>query len=150
MNVETAVYRLLIQDSGVSGVVSGRIFGGVLAQDVVYPAIAYRPDGARVKIRTMEGGCALWSQRMAVFSVTDQAHGGFRTAIQLDDAVDLALDEYFGTVTNGGSPEDTLEIQAIFSDRPSHAYQMRDLGGARLHECLTVFVVNYVGPDRSS
>lgn len=150
MNVETAVYRLLTQDSGVSGIVSSRVFGGVLKQDVVYPAIAYRPSGPRRVLRVMEGGCALFSQQMAVFSVTDDAHGAFKTSVLLDEAVFAALDEFSGTVSDGGSPEDTLEIQAIFSGHVAHEYQHRDLGGKRLHEFLTEFDVHYIDPTRSS
>ncbi len=146
MLIEQAVYELLSNDGGIAAIASGRIFGGVLPQELkTYPAIAYRPPatGNRRVIRVMEGGCSLVAQRVHVFSAARR----FSEASELDAAVFMALDEFFGTVDlPASSPMESIDIQAIFATNVAHAHQYDDR--LQLHNYVTEFEIHYTDPNR--
>jgi hypothetical protein len=134
----------LKNDGGVSALVGGRIFSGIIPQDTrIYPAIAYRPRGTRDVVRVLGGGCALVSQQFDVF-VASKANLG--EASRVDNAVTQALDEYRGTVGNGESPEETITIQQVFSALPAHSYAYDDK--TETHQFITSFEFHYLDPMR--
>lgn len=152
MQIEDAVYQLLKTDAAVTAIVSGRIFQGVMPQEVhSYPGIVYRApeDGGRAIIRTLEGGCTLVSQRIKVFSAAHKAN----QSGPLDIAVIKCLDEFSGTVTEPDtSPEESIEIQGIYLTQPdqglAHAYQYVDK--TKLHEFISEFDCYFIDPSRIS
>lgn len=148
MLIEEAVYKLLSTDSGVIALVGGRIFSGVLPQDLEgYPAIAYRAPatGNRRVIQVMEGGCSLVSQRIHVFSA-DKGKRKYGTAAELDAAVSIALNDYSGVVSiPATSPLESIDVQAIFQTTLAHAYGFDDK--TQTHNFVTEFEIHYTDPN---
>lgn len=143
MTIEDAIYHILRNNSGVTALVSGRIFGGILGESIrTYPAICYRPNPPRTVVRTLDGGCTLVLQHISVFS----ASRTFDAASDTDDAVRAALDEFRGTVSNGESPEETISIQNILMTPVSHEHQYVDK--TQLHEFETEFECHFLDPQR--
>lgn len=120
MTLEDAVYQLLSADSGVSSLVSTRIFSGQMPQkprsDDPYPAIVYRVVD-RNEEETLDAPLALVEELVDVFSVSSVNSG---EASRLDRAVIDALAGYRGDVSDGLSPESTITIQRIFTGTPAH------------------------------
>ncbi len=149
MDIETAIYRLLKDNSGVSGIVSGRIWFGELKQNVTYPAIAYKPLGDRVTTRTLDGLCSLTVETYLVFSADRLENKS--VASRLDSAVFAALDQFRGVVSDGGSPEETLTVVGIFGR--GHKYeddsQYRQ-GDAHIVNFVSEFEVHYLNPLKQS
>lgn len=145
MNIEQAIYQILKTDSGITARVAGRIFAGVAPQQVHDDEyLVYRSAGDRRIVRTLEGGCALFSQRMHVFS-TGKKYG---RAATLDDLVILTLDEFRNTVTlPDTSPSETLFIESIFLTPLSHEYQYVDK--TERHEFISEFDCHYLDPSRA-
>lgn len=145
MDIEDAIYEILKADAGVTAIVSGRIFGGVIRETLkTFPVVLYRSDGGRRPVRTLDGGCTLVEQRIHVFS----AARGMADASDLDYAIHSALDEFSGTVSNGGSPEQTIDIQGIFSGDLSHEHDYVDT--TELHQFVSEFNCNFIDPRRIS
>lgn len=143
MTIEDAIYQLLKNDAGVTAFVSGKIFCNHIDQGVSYPAIMYKPDGAMQYVDTLEGGVTLARQRILVFSGAYKA----ATAIAIDNAVIKKLFEFSGNVLMPGtSPEESIDIQGIFLGPMAHDLEYDDL--AKVHEALTVFIVDYLDPAR--
>lgn len=143
MDIEDAIYEILKADAGVIAVVSGRIFGGVIRETLkTFPVVMYKSDGGRKPIRTLQGGCSLVSQRIRVFS----AAPGLSVASDVDYAVHAALDEFRGTVGNGASPEETIEVQSIYSQPLSHDHEYVDK--TELHQFVSDFDCHFIDPRR--
>lgn len=146
MLIEQAVYKILKTDPGVTALVVGRIFAGVMPQqNQTFPAIVYRApaDSGRMNVYTLEGGIALVRQRIQVFS----AGRTYGQAALVDAAVGDALDEYRGTVVNlEASPSESIDIQGIFTTLVSHAHQYVDT--TQLHEFITEFECHFIDPRR--
>ncbi len=92
MLIESALYQILKNDTAIAALVGERIFSGKLPQKRrdgaaydSYPAIVYKPPplGGREVVRVLEGGCALISQPLHIFSV---AHTNYGAAARLDAA----------------------------------------------------------------
>lgn len=148
MDIETAIYRLLKNDSGVSGVVSGRIFGGVLPQNAALPAIVYRPVGRLKTRRPIELGNSLVTERVQVWSAARDKRDGkspYSVASELDRLALAALDEFVGRVYDDASPPESIWIHGMFSSTPAHDYQHEDATG--LHQFLTEYEVTYSDPQ---
>lgn len=146
MLIEQAIYKILKTTAGVTNLVVGRIFAGVMPQqNTTYPAIVYRtpPDGGRLMTEVLEGGCSLVRQRIHVFS----AGRTYGQAALVDAAVGDALQEYHGTVYNtDASPQESIDIQSIFMTLMSHAHQYVDK--TELHEFVTEFECYFIDPRR--
>jgi hypothetical protein len=151
VNIEQALYKLLKTDAAVSGFVAGRIFAGVMPQQVeTYPAIAYRAPaaggrgaGSRETFHTLPSGCTLVRQRLQVFSAAKT----YGEAALLDEAVYTLLDEFRGTVIrDGSSPEESIDIQGVFLGDPAHAYVFEDK--TQLHQFVSEFAFNFIDPSR--
>lgn len=132
MLVEEALYKLLSANPGLSSLVSARIFPGVLAQTVTYPAIAYRVVG-RDHVERLEsrasGGLA--NSRIRFFSVAKGGVLAYAMAKAVDEALRLALQGFSGEISDGASPETTLTIDGIFPistldfyDDPTQTHQI--------------------------
>lgn len=152
MLIEEAVYQLLSANAGVTALASGRIFAGVLPQDLQnYPAIAYRAPatGNRMNRRTiqvMEGGCSLVAQRIHVFSAA-KGKRDYGPAAELDAAVCGALEDYQGTVSiPASSPLESIYVQGIFATTLAHAYGFDDK--TQTHNFVTEFEIHYTDPNR--
>ena len=139
---------LLKLEPTVTALVAGRIFSGVLPQTVTFPAIAYRPFGGRKVVRTLSGGIALVEEAYHVFSA-DKGLGHFGVATELDRAVNVALDEFSGTIVDTSSllsPPDSMDVQIIYSGDICHEYEYDDK--LQLHQFVSEFRVHYLDPLR--
>lgn len=147
MLAEDAVYIILRDDAGVGALAGNSIHGGVLPNPLIggFPTIIYRGE-ERGRVETLEGGVALVSpQRIALYSVAQT----YKTAAELRDAIEAALHEFSGDVTNDESPSTTFQVQGIFL--VSHDYRKDDEGvqgrpGLNLHEFLSVYDVHFLPP----
>lgn len=137
MDVEKALFRILCGSAGVSALVGDRIYPGVLAQKVVYPAIAYRLVRREI-LPVMEdpGASTLVSSRLRIFST---AHGSDRygQAKEIDRAVYAALQGYRGIVTDGLSPADEIEIQRAFLATTFDGYE----DSTQTHQVISDFTI---------
>lgn len=143
--IEQAIYALLKASSGVTDIVAGKIFSGVAKQTAVAPYVVYRtpPEGARRITRTIDGDCTLVRDGVLIFSV-GRTYG---EAAELDAAIEDALDEYAGTVTNtDASPEESIDIQQIRLDSPAHGHQYVD--DTKLHEFLSKYECDFTDPRK--
>lgn len=145
MNIEQAVYQILKTDAGIIALVSGRIFAGVAPQEVHDDQfLVYRSAGDRRHVRTLEGGCALFTQRMHVFS----AGRKYGQAAVLDDVVIQVLDEFRNTVTlPATSPPESIFIEGIFLTPLAHEYDYID--STQRHQFISEFECTFLDPVRA-
>lgn len=108
MLVEKAFNLLLQEDTGVSAIVSGRVYSGNAPQTATYPLIAHRTEG-RSHIISLKASNGLRRTRFRVFSAAKT----YAAAKNLDEAVRLAIQDFRGVVSDTASPPDTLRIQLI-------------------------------------
>lgn len=137
MQVEKALFRILSGAAGVAALVGNRIYPGVLTQNVVYPAIAYRLV-QRENLPVMEdpGASDLIRSQFRIFST---AHGPdrYEEAKAIDAAVYAALQGYRGIVSDGLSPADELEIQGAFLETTFDGYDDR----TQAHQVISDFTI---------
>lgn len=149
MLIESALYHLLKADAAVMAIVQGRIFSGVLPNELAaFPALCYRPPqrGGRKVVRTINAGCALVEQPLYVFSAAKTNYGA---AARLDDAIFHALDEFRGEVIDTTtSPAESIKIETIITTDLSHSYAYVD--DIRLHQFITEYLFHYIDPIRQS
>lgn len=129
MNVQEALYLRMTADAGVSAIATGGIWNGVLSQDALYPAIAYRRMDKETPLRLeSRGHSGIAGHRFRFYSAAQQQDD----ATELDEALRLCLHGFSGTITNTDlSPDESLDIQGIFQtntfdfyDDPTQTYQV--------------------------
>ncbi len=113
MLVEEALFQLLSESSDVGAIVADRIRPVILDINEVYPALAYREVPGGEHIEHLDGASGLKRSRFRIFATARKVEAGYKTAIELAEAVRLALEGFTGTVTNSASPPETLEIRNI-------------------------------------
>ena len=130
--VEEAISSVLRGNAPLVALVAARIYPGVLPQTVTYPAIAYRLVD-RESITHLAGRSATGLARSGFrFFSTAKGMNAYSDAKRLDEALRLCLAGFHGTVSNGASPANTLDIQIIlpgrkdeFYDDPTQTWQVR-------------------------
>jgi Protein of unknown function (DUF3168) len=112
MNAEQAIVRLLVTDAGVSAIVAGRVYPGLLPESTTYPAVAYEVVSETPNV-ALDGVNPTRAKRFRFWSAT---HGvnSYGAAKALDAALRDCLEGFAGIVSDGLSPESTLEIQGVF------------------------------------
>ncbi len=139
MLVEQALRQILLNDAGVSAIVSGRIFPGTLAQSVTYPAIVYRlTRRASDPVMTPRGTSLPMSRYWLISTSKGSGSGSYQAAKLLDEAVRLALQGYNGTVTlTSSSPQVSVQIQGIFFDGSEDFYD----DASETHQAGSLFLI---------
>jgi len=148
MQVESALYQLLKADATVMSIVQGRIFSGVLPNELKhFPALCYRPPqrGGRRVIRTLNTGCQLMEQPLYIFSAAKSNYG---EAARLDEAIFHVLDELprMDVSDPTTSPADSIRIETVLSTDLAHSYAYVD--DMRVHQFITEYLFHYVDPIR--
>lgn len=142
MILEEGIYNILKGNTGVTTLVAGRIFAGIVPQTVTtYPAMCYFSDGIKQFVETLEGGVSLVRQRI-VIQTGGRTYG---EAARTDEAVIAALHEFSGTVnTSVASPTESISIQRIALDVPAHSYEHDD--DLQIHHFLSAFWCHFLEP----
>jgi hypothetical protein len=134
MDIRLALRRILIADVGLTALVGNRIFGGKLPQRITDPAIVMRlhesddimilnsPGVSNLTKSTFRFGCVV---RGDEFDAYDKA-------ADIDIELTRVLIGFTGRVSDGNSPEETLQIAGIwnvhrtdFYDDPTESYWVR-------------------------
>lgn len=108
---EQAVYKVLAANSGVTNIVSNRIWGGGQAPlESAYPYVTLQVLGIADRTPAITGPTGLVGKRMQVNCVTTS----YTQATQLADRVTVALNTYSGTggteTVRGIFVEDELDV----------------------------------------
>ena len=130
-NIGKAIQTILASDSGVSALVSTRIYPDRLPQNVTYPAIVFEHNGER----SDEHMGGLSGLADSYFDVFCWAKSRLAT-VDLADAVRLALSRYNGTAggvvvrqihpgegrTDHDEPSDDSDVPTYWQEREFHAF----------------------------
>lgn len=110
MLIEEALKYVLSTNAGVSALAADRIYGNVLKQNTLYPAIAFRLRSREHPVPHLEprSSSGMARSRFAIFSAAES----YEDVKPLDEAIRLALQGYNAVVT---IDSESLEIQGIFA-----------------------------------
>lgn len=118
LDVEVALQIILRADPGLTALVSTRIQTGVLSQTSTYPAIVFRLS-SREYFQILVGGVARMARSHYQFFSTAKGpatSSAYGDAKRIDRALRQVLTGFHGTVWNGASPGDSLDIHNIVPD----------------------------------
>lgn len=112
MDIRQALRTILLQDAAVVALVDDRIFGGKLPLRVTEPAIVYRLEETDdIKILNEPGVSNLTK---SVFRFGTVARGdeveAYDLSIEIDLALRACLQGFHGLVSDGESPETSIQI----------------------------------------
>ena len=119
MSIEAALRGLLVANSPVNTVVSGRIYPTRTPDNATFPCISYQRVSTQ-REHTLESPgnfttcffqLDIWAQKLSPTNV-----GGAEVARDLARKVQTALDGFRGTVSG-------VDIQGILSENESHGYE---------------------------
>lgn len=116
MDIRIALRTILLQDAAVVALVENRIFGGKLPLRVTDPAIVFRLEETEdILILNSPGvsNLTLSTFRFGAVARGDEVQG-YDQSIDVDIALRARLQGFRGTVSDGGSPESTIEIAGIW------------------------------------
>ncbi len=121
--VTQAFHTLLSEDAGVQSLVSTRVFPARQPQKSEYPAIRWgRLDSGIAAVLNVEAGeWLMWD--VFIVDCFAQGSGGYLAASNIHDAVLQCLHGYSGVVSDGGSPESTIQIQRIAFEKLDEFYR---------------------------
>jgi len=137
MLVEEGLVQILLADPVVTAFVGDRIYPGVLPQKeaagLSYPAIVfYIPPGAtrkrteRLEARGFSGQTVSRYRFFCLAKGKFDGRGDYDTAKYLELALFLCLQGFNGTVSDGASPESTVDIDILQADPPYYAELWED------------------------
>ena len=113
--IEIALYSKLINDAGVSALISNRLYLGKLPQNPTYPCALYNRITTN-RVQSMAGSTGLVEASFEVIAFADTQ----LAALQLADAIRSCLDSFSGTVS-------LIEIQSILITGQSTVLQTSEL-----------------------
>lgn len=119
--IQEGLYAVLAANSGVSSLVSTRIYPVNVPQAdytdaTKFPCVVYKIDGKQRQVR-FAGTDSLVSANLSV----DCYAKTYAQAQAVAAAVRSALVDYSGVMTGNGSPQSTNTVQSIFIDSESDA-----------------------------
>lgn len=146
MLIKQAVKFLLLSDAGLEAVIDNRLFPGHFPQKGPFPLIAFGRTGREStyrldRARPTEKLVKVWFE----FMCAAQGPNADSISEDLDDLLFDLIDGWSGVVSDDHSPESTLTIQGIFSEK------LTDLYSDQVQQNVTrsVYRVEYVRSQRS-
>lgn len=123
-DLQKAIYEVLANDTGVSALVSGRIFDRVAREGDVAPLITFGPSDEV----DADADCIDMADHSLQIDVWSEYQGGFRECKEITFAIKQAL---HGAVID-------LETHALLDIRVAQIRHMRDPDGLTSHGVLSI------------
>ncbi len=145
--VEQALHLMFAADADIVTEIGDRLYALTPPQHVTYPYTVRVLMGREVlEVYETPGRCETARSRFRFISEARGRETGYGPAKRADEAIRLMIEGFKGTVTDGGSPESTIEMLGAKLIDSREIYSDED----EIHSIVSEYLITHTQPIRTS